>query len=418
MENTAKKTSLFTQLFRLRGELPPTLFLTIEVIGVLVLLGIWQLVASLGSTQTFEASGGTIRPYYNNKVSESTNKPYVLIYDKNPIEITKVVPLLKSLAANGSSVLLLSSEANQRTAQNLASEVPDLSFVAAKADGDKQVVYNKLSDFTGATILDDTYFANTDSTTEIGINLLGRAHEIYLSNDGLRIENRKELINNSLLPSPLEVLSSYGTLWKKDNLLGNAAYSIYLNLLGYIIAILIALPIGFLIGLFPLFRALFHRNIDALRFVPLTAVTGLFIAWFGIETNMKVAFLAFGIIVYLLPVIIQRIDEVEGVYTQTAYTLGASKWQQIKTVFIPAVISRVSDDIRVLVAISWTYIIVAELVNANSGGIGALAFKSARQSHIDKVFAILLLIILIGFVQDKLFSLLDRILFAHKYQTK
>ena len=152
--------------------------------------------------------------------------------------------------------------------------------------------------------------------------------------------------------------------------------------------------------------------------MPLTAVTGLFIAWFGIDSEMKIAFLAFGILVYLLPVIVQRIDEVEEVYVQTAYTLGASNWQQIRTVFIPAVLSRVSDDIRVLVAISWTYIIVAELVNANSGGIGALAFKMARQSRIDKVFAILLIIIAVGFLQDKLFKLLDRLLFAHKYQTK
>ncbi|MBP6665218.1 MAG: ABC transporter permease subunit, partial [Chitinophagales bacterium] len=140
--------------------------------------------------------------------------------------------------------------------------------------------------------------------------------------------------------------------------------------------------------------------------------------WFGLGSSMKVAFLAFGIIVYLLPVVVQRVLEVEDVYVQTAYTLGATKWQRIKSVFIPAVLSRVSDDIRVLVAISWTYIIVTEVVNANSGGIGALAFKMARQSQIDKVFAILLVIIIVGFLQDLLFKLIDRLLFDFKYQTK
>jgi NitT/TauT family transport system permease protein len=200
--------------------------------------------------------------------------------------------------------------------------------------------------------------------------------------------------------------------------MANLLYSLYLNLAGYLLAVLIAIPIGFLIGLFPLFKALFSRNVDALRFVPLTAVTGLFIAWFGLGSSMKVAFLAFGIIVYLLPVVVQRVLEVEDVYVQTAYTLGATKWQRIKSVFIPAVLSRVSDDIRVLVAISWTYIIVTEVVNANSGGIGALAFKMARQSQIDKVFAILLVIIIVGFLQDLLFKLIDRLLFDFKYQTK
>src|SRR5690606_13422094 len=121
-------------------------------------------------------------------------------------------------------------------------------------------------------------------------------------------------------------------------------------------AVLICIPIGFTIGLFPIFRGMFSKQVNAIRFVPLTAVTGLFIAWFGIENNMKIQFLAFGIIVYLLPVVVQRVYDVEEVYQQTAFTLGASKWQTIKSVFVPSVFSKLFDDIRVLVAISWTYI--------------------------------------------------------------
>jgi len=218
----------------------------------------------------------------------------------------------------------------------------------------------------------------------------------------------------ALLPSPIKVLTSFKELHFEDALLRNAFYSIKLNYTGYLEAILIALPLGFLIGLFPLFKSLCNRYVNALRFIPLTAVTGLFIAWFGIENTMKVQFLSFGIMVYLLPVVIQRVSEVENVYVQTVYTLGANKWQTIVSVFIPAVFSKVFDDIRVLVAISWTYIIVAELVNKN-GGIGALAYTAARQSRIDKVFAILVVIILIGFIQDKLFIWLDKKLFAYKY---
>jgi NitT/TauT family transport system permease protein len=221
------------------------------------------------------------------------------------------------------------------------------------------------------------------------------------------------LVPASLFPPPLKVLNSFKELHFEDALVRNTLFSVKLNLLGYLEAVAISIPIGFAVGLIPLFRGLFNRNVEALRFVPLTAVTGLFIAWFGIDTNMKVQFLAFGIIVYLLPIIVQRIDEVEEVYIQTVYTLGASKWQTIRTVYIPAVLSRISDDIRVLVAISWTYIIVAELVN-KSGGIGSLAYIAARQSRIDKVFAILIVIILIGFIQDKLFVLLDKLLFPHK----
>mgnify|MGYP001562324564 CR=1 FL=1 len=218
----------------------------------------------------------------------------------------------------------------------------------------------------------------------------------------------------STLPSPISVISSFSELHTKDFLIFNTLYSIKLNFMGYAEAILISIPLGFLIGLFPFFKSLFNKYVDAIRFIPLTAVTGLFIAWFGIETNMKVQFLAFGIFVYLLPVVVQRIQEVEEIYCQTAFTLGASNWQIIKSVFFPSVMSKVFDDIRVLVAISWTYIIVAEMVN-KSGGIGAMIFTAARQSRLDKVFAILLVIVIIGFVQDKVFSLLDKKLFPYKY---
>lgn len=241
---------------------------------------------------------------------------------------------------------------------------------------------------------------NADSL-EIEVNV-----KIVTKSDGL-------IISRGTLPYPPEILSSYVDLIKNDNLFGEAAYSVYINIAGYVIAIIVSIIFGYLIGLIPFFKALLSRWVNAIRFVPLNAVTGLFIAWFGMQTNMKIQFLAFGIIVYLLPVVVQRIFEVEKIYLQTAYTLGASKWQQIRYVYWPHVASKLIDDVRVLTAISWTYIIIAELINV-TGGIGSLLYHAARFSRIDKLFAIIILIIIIGIIQDMLFVLLDKFLFPHK----
>lgn len=222
------------------------------------------------------------------------------------------------------------------------------------------------------------------------------------------------IVPPSLLPSPWRVLISFKDLHFEDALIRNACYSIKLNLFGYLEAIAIAIPLGFIMGLFPVIRSASDAYIKAFRFVPLAAATGLFIAWFGIYDNMKVQFLAVSIIVYLIPVVIQRLDDVENVYVQTAQTLGANKLQLIFSVFVPSVLSKIWDDIRVLVAISWTYITIAEALNM-TGGIGALAVQCARRSRVDKVFAVLLLIVLIGFIQDKLFKWLDKKFFPHKY---
>lgn len=223
-------------------------------------------------------------------------------------------------------------------------------------------------------------------------------------------------VGRAILPSPVDVIKSFGELHFDDYLVVNSLKSIKLNAFGYLLAIFASLIVGFLIGLVPLFRSLLSRYVDAIRFIPLAAVTGLFIAWFGIEINMKVQFLAFGIFVFLVPVVVQRIDDVEKIYTQTAYTLGATSWQTIRYVYWPHVTSRIIDDIRVLTAISWTYIIVAEMVNTDSGGLGTLIFRAQRQSRLDKLFALLLVIVIIGYLQDLLFNWLDKKLFPHKYK--
>ncbi len=217
-----------------------------------------------------------------------------------------------------------------------------------------------------------------------------------------------------ILPTPMMVVRSFPDLLVKDDLKGNVLHSIWLNIRGYFWAVVISIPLGFLIGLIPLFRGMFSKPVDALRYLPLTALTGLFIIWFGIEDEMKIAFLAFGILVYLLPVVVQRIDEVQDVYLKTVFTLGATSWQTVKSVYLPSVLSKLIDDIRVLTAISWTYIIIAELLN-RQGGIGALIYLKARQGQIPKVFALLIVIVLIGFLQDRLFVYLDKRLFPFKY---
>lgn len=255
---------------------------------------------------------------------------------------------------------------------------------------------------------DVTYFKN-DSLLIAHYDKLESLNQEKLTAYGL---TKKKVY--PLLPSPIKVVESYSELVKQDDLIGNVFYSIKLNIAGYIVAIVLSILIGFILGLIPLFRGLFSQLFDSFRFIPLTAVTGIFIMWFGLGSEMKIYFLAFGIMVYLIPVVVQRIDDVNKVYIQTTFTIGATNWQTIKSVYIPFTFSKLIDDVRVLTAISWTYITIAEMLN-KGGGIGELIWTAKRQSRIDKAFAILIVIVLIGIIQDRLFSFLDHLLFPHKY---
>jgi NitT/TauT family transport system permease protein len=223
------------------------------------------------------------------------------------------------------------------------------------------------------------------------------------------------LINSHVLPTPQKTWKAFNEMKKDDDLGKNILFSVRINLLGYLKCIIGALVFGFAIGLNEKIRKMFSHQVSALRFVPITAMMGIFIAISGLTINTKINFLAFGIWVYLVPVVVQRIDEVSVTHLQMMKTLGARSWQTFRYVQWPSVISRLSDDIRILVGISWTYIIVAELAGIQ-GGLGSLIFLGERQSNVGKVYAVIFIIIAIGIIQDTLFKLLDRLFFNFKYQ--
>lgn len=136
---------------------------------------------------------------------------------------------------------------------------------------------------------------------------------------------------------------------------------------------------------------------------------------------MKASFWLFGIIIYILPVVVQRVSELQNpandkdyVYLQTISTLGATNWQKFRYVYFPYVMQRVSTDVINLTAISYTYIVIAETLN-KEGGIGALINIMSRQSRTAEVYALLFLIIAIGILQDVLLKKLDVVLFPSKY---
>lgn len=230
-------------------------------------------------------------------------------------------------------------------------------------------------------------------------------------------------ISGRILPNPVDVWHAFPSLYNDYNLMHNIWYTVSLNLTGYIIALGVAIPLGFIIGIFPITDALFKKYFEALRYTPLPTVSGIFIAIFGLGFGMKSKFLAFGIFIFMLPSILQKITDLQNptnekdyTYIESAKTLGLSNWQMFRYVYWPYVIDKIYQDIRSLVAISYTYVVISECFN-KEGGIGAAISTFTRQSRTAEVYALLFVIILIGILQDKIFRVMDPILFPyHKKQ--
>jgi NitT/TauT family transport system permease protein len=214
-----------------------------------------------------------------------------------------------------------------------------------------------------------------------------------------------------ILPSPGEVLAAIPYLHFEEALVRSALSSLYRVALGFLLAAAVAIPLGLLMGTFPPVKHFFSSVVDPLRFLPISAIVPLFIVWFGIDDLQKVMFLFVGIVVYMLPLVVEAVERVEDVYLQTATTLGASRWQQVWHVLVPGSSPAIGEALRVMNGIGWTYVIMAEVVNAPSG-LGHLITVSQRYGHMDRMFALVLVILLIGVVTDQLIGFLNRRLFA------
>ncbi len=213
------------------------------------------------------------------------------------------------------------------------------------------------------------------------------------------------------VPSPTEVVRGTLQLFLQYDL-GSAVWvSTRRIALAFFLASALALPLGVLMGAFEPINRIFEPIMAPLRYMPISAFIPLLILWFGIYESEKVAFLFLGVFVYLLPVVVTAIRAVPEELVQTSLTLGASRWQAIRTVLVPAALPEIFDSFRVMNAISWTYVILAEAVNPERG-LGYMVELARTHQKASWSFAGLLVIGGIGLLTDFLIRGCSNLLFA------
>jgi NitT/TauT family transport system permease protein len=212
------------------------------------------------------------------------------------------------------------------------------------------------------------------------------------------------------LPSPTEVIRGTLQLFIQYDLWSAIWVSTRRIVLAFVLASVLALPLGIAMGAFAPIHSLFESITAPLRYMPISAFIPLLILWFGIYEKQKIAFLFLGVFVYLLPVVVSAIRVVPEELVQTALTLGASRIQVIRTVLVPAALPEIFDSFRVMNAISWTYVILAEAVNPEHG-LGYMVELARTHQKASWSFAGLIVIGGIGLLTDFLIRSASKILF-------
>jgi NitT/TauT family transport system permease protein len=208
------------------------------------------------------------------------------------------------------------------------------------------------------------------------------------------------------LPGPATVLERVKTWWE-EGLLGDIGISTMRVVVGWALATLIALPLGLFIGTWRAVQALLEPMMDFIRYMPAVAFVPLVMVWVGIDEGAKVAIIFLGTFFPMVLMVAEDVRRVPAAQIEAAQTMGATSREVVEQVILPSSKPALLDTLRVNMGCAWTYLVVAELVAANSG-LGYAILKAQRFLQTDKIFAGILIIGLIGLVIDQLFRMLHR----------
>ena len=203
------------------------------------------------------------------------------------------------------------------------------------------------------------------------------------------------LVSPTKLPAPWQVLSAFAYLAWNDGeslLLTATLWSVGRLLVAGALVTAIGIPIGVLMGAAPRLNAALSPLVDPFRSAPVVALLPILVMWMGIGEAMKIAFLFLGAVVYLIPMVRDAVQAVPQSYWVSARDLGATPWECIRHAVVPIAMPRIADAVIVAFSVMWTYITVAEYVNAREG-LGQLIQNARRFSAWDQVFAGIFVII-------------------------
>lgn len=209
------------------------------------------------------------------------------------------------------------------------------------------------------------------------------------------------------LPAPQDIITRIATWWHEDNLAADIGISLYRVVAAWALSALFAIPLGLMIGTFRGVQALCEPLTDFIRYMPAVAFIPLVMLWVGIDESARIAIIFIGTFFQMVLMVAEDVRRVPMTQIEAAQTMGASRGEIIDKVILPSAKPALLDTLRITMGWAWTYLVVAELVAANSG-LGYAILKAQRFLQTDKIFAGIMLIGLIGFVIDQAFRLLHR----------
>jgi NitT/TauT family transport system permease protein len=217
-------------------------------------------------------------------------------------------------------------------------------------------------------------------------------------------------VSKTFLADPITMVKSGWTLLAEQGFATDIGYTVWRVLGGFVLAAVIAVPLGVAMGAYKPIEAFFEPFVSFARYLPASAFIPLLILWAGIGEAQKLSVIFIGSFFQLVLMIAVTVGATRRDLVEAAYTLGANDWGIVRRVLIPASAPQIAETLRLVLGWAWTYVIVAELIGA-SQGIGHMITDSQALLATDQIIFGIITIGVIGLVSDLAFKRANRTMF-------
>ncbi|WP_334123178.1 ABC transporter permease [Glutamicibacter sp.] len=213
-------------------------------------------------------------------------------------------------------------------------------------------------------------------------------------------------LREDLFPGPLAVAAKLPQLLADGSLVSAIGNSLFRAVSGFAIAVIIATPIALLLAHQPLLRKGVGPLVSAMQVLPSIAWVPAAIILFGLSDATIYTVLLLGAIPSIINGLLSGIDMIPSQYKALSKVLGASKWEHVMHIELPAAMPGYVAGLRQGWAFAWRSLMAAELIAVGGSlalGVGSLLQRGRDLADLSLVMLVILTILLVGVLIELVF---------------
>jgi NitT/TauT family transport system permease protein len=217
-------------------------------------------------------------------------------------------------------------------------------------------------------------------------------------------------VSKTFLADPITMLGDGWELIVRYDFLHDIGMTVWRVMGGFVIAALVAVPLGIAMGAYKPLEAFFEPFVSFARYLPASAFIPLLILWAGTGELQKLLVIFIGSVFQIVLMVAVVVSATRRDLVEAAYTLGCGDLSIVRRIMLPAAAPDIAEILRLVLGWAWTYVIVAELIGSSSG-IGHMIIDSQALLATGQMIFGIIVIGIIGLISDFAFKALNKTLF-------